>query len=265
MTSRDPRFPDRGQGPEPLVAAVLLALGVVLTIAYLLTHPSREDPMDHVRAFQEYADSATWLVSHLIQFAGLVCIFGAVVLLSTTLAVRRRVSGALAAIATVLAVSSLAVSAVLQGVDGIALKALVDTWANAGAAEKDVAFANALSLRWVEIGINSFFRLLQGATFMVFGAALALDGRYPAWFGWIGSVAGLGIVIRGLAVAVTGFSLANPLYLWSEVFRVLLYVWLLLLAAGVWRHTWREKRRRAAARLQTAGDSAEPLQHASKR
>ena len=68
--------------------------------------------------------------------------------------------------------------AILQAVDGIALKRAVDTWYAAAPddgeeEEKAIAFLVAEGIRWIEIGINSINRILQGAPTIIFGVAIA--------------------------------------------------------------------------------------------
>jgi hypothetical protein len=57
----------------------------------------------------------------------------------------------------------------LQAVDGIALKRAVDSWAEAPADEKVAAFRVAEGIRWIEIGTDSVFRILQGSVAVIFG------------------------------------------------------------------------------------------------
>jgi len=62
------------------------------------------------------------------------------------------------------AVAGLAVAAALQAVDGIALKAMVNAWAAAPLAQKEVAFHAALAVRQIEVGLASMLCLLFGLT-----------------------------------------------------------------------------------------------------
>lgn len=144
------------------------------------------------------------------------------------------VTHVLSVLCIVFAVVGLAVSAVLQGVDAIGLKVMVDAWAEAPPEEEAIAFAAAETMRWIEISINSIFRLLQGTTFVLFGVILSVHVRYPRWVGWIGIIAGAVIIARGFAVAVTGFDPANPVYAYSGLFIELLHLWLLGLAGLCW-------------------------------
>ena len=70
-------------------------------------------------------------------------------------------------------------AAALQAVDGVALKAAVDAWAAAPAAEKPAAFSAAFAVRQIEIGLASLLSILFGATAALYGLLLYGDGRYP--------------------------------------------------------------------------------------
>jgi hypothetical protein len=71
------------------------------------------------------------------------------------------------------AIASLAVTTVLQGVDGIALKVMVDAWAVAPAAQKEIAFHAAFAVRQVGIGLATMASLMFGITATVNGLAAA--------------------------------------------------------------------------------------------
>jgi hypothetical protein len=47
------------------LGAVALPLGVIVLTVAELFHPSREDPMDNVAVFREYARSDIWTTVHL--------------------------------------------------------------------------------------------------------------------------------------------------------------------------------------------------------
>jgi hypothetical protein len=118
---------------------------------------------------------------------------------------------------------------------------MVDDWAQAPGPQQAVAFGAAESVRWLEIGINSLFRLLQGTTLIVVGLALALSDGFPRWLGWLGVIFGLALVLRGIAVAFVGFDLSNPVYLATSVLTslpvTLLSVWMAALSILMWRHS----------------------------
>jgi hypothetical protein len=124
-------------GVLALAGAAALAIGTVL-------HPAQADPQVSADAFAEYAATgrAEWVISHLLQLAGVVAMFTAVVILAGL-----ALGGAWPRVLTALAGASMAVAAVLQAVDGVALKATVDLWAAAAPDGKAALFDAALAVR----------------------------------------------------------------------------------------------------------------------
>src|SRR5207245_65797 len=76
----------------------------------------------------EYAgvSRGMWVAAHLLQLGGVACLVLVVVLLARVVNGTR--GSAWARVATVLGTAALATAAVLQAVDGVALKAVVDLW-----------------------------------------------------------------------------------------------------------------------------------------
>jgi hypothetical protein len=91
--------------------------------------------------------------------------------------------------------------AVLQAVDGIALKMAVDSWAAAPGEEKSIKFRVAEGIRWVEYGTNSIFRILQGTVAAVFGVAIVKSMLLSRWIGGAGVLVGAISIIAGIEVA----------------------------------------------------------------
>ncbi len=131
------------------------------------------------------------------------------------------------------AIATGAVSGILQAVDGIALKRMVDTWAGAQSQSQEFAFYAALAIRHIEIGVASIFALISGIAFGLFGIALRMGSVYPSWLGWLGCVAGAGTFAAGMAMAFTGFSdLSMSLSMPSGS---LLLIWVLTVNVFMWR------------------------------
>lgn len=80
----------------------------------------------------------------------------------------------LALLAADAVVATAASWAALQAVDGVTLKQAVDAWAAASGTEKATRCADAEAVRWAEWGLQSYFRLLLGAAFLLLGAAEGL-------------------------------------------------------------------------------------------
>jgi len=208
------------------------ALGGALALfASTLMHPLDADPNAPRAAFAEYAADPVWVWSHLGQFTGLAMLGAALVALAATL----EPGGAEAwgRIGVVGAAAMVAVGAALQAVDGVALKIVVERWASAAGGDRASAFEAAFAVRQVEVGLASLLSLVSGLTLAVFGVALILSARYPAWLGVVGLLGGLGMVAAGAAQASTGFSgLAMDL---SMPASFVLLAWAVLAGLLMWR------------------------------
>jgi hypothetical protein len=206
-------------------------LGALFLLISTFLHPSGSHPNEHHAAFAEYAADSFWIWSHLGQFlgfAGLAVALGALAL--TFEAGRPAAWGRVGLIGTL---TLLAVAAVLQAVDGIALKVMVDHWAATTGDVQSAAFEATYAVRQVEIGLASFLSLVSGLTMLVFGVAIVLSKRYPTWLGGLALVGGLGAIAGGLAQAVGGFSdLAMAL---SMPASLVLIVWAITTGVLMWR------------------------------
>jgi hypothetical protein len=188
-----------------ITAGLLMLVGEIVSFLAGLLHPHREVPNSHAAVFAEYAASRNWLWVHYLQFLSLVIVIAGFVVLYQVMARRDAVTplerGALAA-----GVGTVAVFTVNMGVDGIALKRAVDAWHAAPAAEKDARFAAAETVRWLEWGANSFFQIMLGLTITLFGLAIVRTAIIWRFVGWIGAVAGLGLILGGVLTGRNGFA-----------------------------------------------------------
>jgi hypothetical protein len=213
------------------LCAVAAIAGAFTLFGGTLWHPAKADPNDPMTAFAEYAANRPWVASHLMQLFGIILIVAALVLLAQRLAADGGASWAAVGVAG--AVASLAVAAVLQAVDGIALKLMVDRWVAASAADKDMLFVAALAVRQIEIGLATIFSLLMGLTATLYGVALASDRSFPKWLGGLALLGGVPIAAAGIVIAYTGFSATAMTLNMSG--SSLLLVWLILVGVGLWR------------------------------
>lgn len=194
-------------------------------------HPLEADPNEAVAAFTEYAADQLWVASHVVQLAGVALIVAALLFLAQQLEASSGSGGS--RIAAGGATASLAVTAVLQAVDGIALKIMVEAWAAAPASQKEAAFHAAVAVRRVEIGLASTLGVLFGLTVTVYGVALLVDHTYPKWMGGLAIVGGVPITVAGVVMAYTGFSrLAMAINMPASS---ILLVWMLILGVLMWR------------------------------
>lgn len=174
-------------------------------------HPSEEDPSNHPLVFAEYAQSDIWIAVHLVQFAGWIVVFagGFGSLHGLLLRSESGTIHALAWIGFAVAIMTASTIAVLQAIDGIALKIAVDHWIAAPVEDKLTYFKVAEGIRWTEYGVNSIFRILQGSVAVIFGVAIAKTTVVSRWIGQMGVVVGTVTIYAGIEVAYAGFAYMN--------------------------------------------------------
>jgi hypothetical protein len=217
------RTADRSLLTVGVVAAVL---GVVVEVAMGFLHPSHAQPNDSAAAFEEYSHSQDWTYVHIGQFAGALLVVITLVAIARTLSGQPGFAGAMAVVGTITAALVGAVFAVQMAVDGVALKATVDTWAHASsAADRSTAFLVADGVRSIEKALSGFFHLLNGTTLVVLGLSVVFGRMTRRWLGWVGVVAGAGFLLGGVVTSRTGFSpdsarILTPALLLSAVFLI---------------------------------------------
>lgn len=185
-------------------AGVLLVGGMLLNVVSTLMHPSGQED-DHQAVFEEYAESGTWVAVHLGQFVGVLMALGGLLVLHRVLGASGR-SALLAYLAAAATVATAAVWAVLQGLDGVGLRQAAEAWLGSSDAERSARFAGAEAVRWLEWGLQSYFRVLLGITFALSGAAILLGRLVAGWLGWAAVLAGLLSVVMGVDVGYTGLA-----------------------------------------------------------
>jgi hypothetical protein len=215
------------------LAAALLVLGEVFFVAAGLLHPAREAANSHAAVFAEYAESANWTAVHLGQFVGAAIVLAGLIAFFFALNVQSSSARWLARFAAVSAVVTLSLTAVLQAVDGVALKQAVDAWAAAPAAEKGARFASAELIRWVEWATRSYEFLLLGVTFLLFGAVLTLASGGMRIAGYLAILVGVAHLAQAWVVGTEGFSASNSIP--NLLGLVLELVWVIVIGVVAWR------------------------------
>lgn len=181
-----------------------LLLGGFLLFAFITQafHP-HEHENDHPVIFGKYADTDAWVAVHFGQFAAVLIALGGFLVLHRVLETRGT-TPILARLALGSTIATAAVWAVLQAIDGTALKEATEAWAAASGPEKSARFGDAEAVRWAEWGLQSYFRLLMGATFILFGTAAARAGIVSKVAAGAGILAGSAFAGIGVAVGHTG-------------------------------------------------------------
>jgi len=187
-------------GALTISGALLLVGFVVNAIQRMLLHPSGAED-DHEAIFSEYADSDVWVATHLAEFVLVLVALAGLLVLCRAL---RRETPNLSLLAAGAIIASSATWAVLQGVDGVTLKQAVDAWAAASGTEEATRFADAETVRWVEWGLQSYFRVLLGVAFLLLGAAAVVSRLLPSWLGVLLVVGGLLSLAVGISVGYAG-------------------------------------------------------------
>src|SRR3954470_6473023 len=130
-----PPDPAGGRPPSRFVAALALLGAAQLTVGTLL-HPAHADAGSPAPAFAEYAGvtRGMWVAAHLLQPGGVTGLVLMIVLLAR--AIDGTPGSAWARVTAVFGTAGLATAAVLQAVDGVALKAMVGLWSGAGRTDR---------------------------------------------------------------------------------------------------------------------------------
>jgi hypothetical protein len=167
-----------------------------------LVHPATpiDDPEGVARTI---ADSGAWTAIHLVIVAGIVLMLGGLVALYQSM--RDSAAAALARFGLAAGIVGIAIGVVLVILDGVAAKELADQWALAPAGERAMALRVVLANETVNFALASSFNIVfAGATFILFGVAVATSGVYRSWLGWVVVVAGIVSVGAGLVQAFPG-------------------------------------------------------------
>jgi uncharacterized membrane protein len=179
-----------------LSGALLLSGFVVNAIQRMIFHPTGEED-NHESIFNEYAANDAWVATHFAEFLLVLVALAGLLLLGYAL---RRETPYLALLAAGALIASGATWAALQAVDGITLKQTIDAWATASGPNKATRYADAETARWLEWGLQGYFRVLLGVAFLLLGAAIVASRLVRRWLGVL-------LVVGGLLSVAIGFSI----------------------------------------------------------
>lgn len=220
------------------VGAIAAILGVVILLVRQTTtlmHPMGDPgntPEAAVATFASYAVYEYWVVAHLLEFLGFVFIFGALVVLSWQMRAGRARGWAM--LGAIGATVSLSLAAAMQAVDGIALKVMVDRWAEAPPESQELLFEGAYAVRQIEGAFMAMLFVILGLTVLLFAVGFINDEEAPSWLGVLGIALSALMLATGTVVShapfegLTGVSGAMVALLGASI--PLLSVWLLLVA-----------------------------------
>jgi hypothetical protein len=183
-----------------LGGALILGGFVVNAVQRMIWHPSGAED-DHEAIFTEYAASDAWEATHFAELLLVLVAFAGLLVLCVAL---RGVTPYLALLAAGAIIVTGATWTALQGVDGVTLKQSVDAWAAASGTEQATRFADAEAIRWVEWGLQSYFRVLLGVALLLLAAAMAVSRLLPNWLALLLGVGGVLSVVIGFSVGYEG-------------------------------------------------------------
>jgi hypothetical protein len=185
-----------------MLGGVAAIVGSLMGMVGNLIHPATPlaDPDGVARVI---AESDAWTVIHLVIVFGIVLMLGGLVALYQS--IRGGVADALARLGLAAAIVGIAIGVVLVILDGVAAKQLADGWAIAPQEERTIALRIVLANETINFALASSFNIVfAGATFILFGMAVAFSEVYRQWLGWVVVVAGIVSVGAGLIQAFAG-------------------------------------------------------------
>lgn len=212
------------------LSAMLLLAGILLSLLAGIAHPGTAPANDHHASFTEYAHSDNWTLVHLGQFAGMAVLIIGLLTLGLAIDAYSGTAGKFGAVSGIVA---LGLYAVLQALDGVALKQVVDAWVSAPEAEKAGRLASAEAIRWLEWAFRSYQSFILGVTFLLYAIVILRTARVARMLGCLMGISGIAYIAQGWVTGFEGFSETNALPILLGILSILAWsVWLFI--AG-WR------------------------------
>ena len=218
-------------------AALRIASGLAVAGAVVIIVASRfhggTDPADLQTVLAQYAANPHWKTVHLGQFVGFLFVLSSLIILLNYL--RNRSGSVVALLGIVAAGTTMAVFAVNQAVDGVAIRYVAENWVNAAPEGKAGAMALAQAVRHIEQGVSALVAFNFGLTLLLSGTAMRTSQVLSNALGAAALLVGVAYVATGVALYYVGFA-AHVLTFWSSV---LLLTWLTSAALVLWRENRR--------------------------
>jgi hypothetical protein len=184
------------------IGGVAAVVGSLAGMVGNLIHPVTPigDPEGTARVI---AESELWAPVHLAIVVGILLMLGGLVALAHS--IREGLAGALARFGLVAAVAGAVIGLVLVILDGVAARQLAQEWVAASPEHRELALGLVQTNETMNFALASLFNLVfAAATFILYGAAVALDDAYPRWLGWVAVGAGVLSVGAGAIQASIG-------------------------------------------------------------
>jgi Domain of unknown function (DUF4386) len=177
-------------------------VGSLLGMVGNLLHP--QTPIgDPLGTAEVIAGSSSWVPLHLI------IVFGIFLMLMGLYALFRSITGTLprvlAEFGMLAAAVGVTVGLVLVIMDGVGARQLAEEWVLAPPDQQEAALRIVAANETINFSLASLFNFVfAGATFILFGLAVAVGDDFPKWFGWVAVAAGVLSLGAGLVQAFAG-------------------------------------------------------------
>ncbi|HWL48926.1 MAG TPA: hypothetical protein VNT92_03555 [Acidimicrobiia bacterium] len=209
-------------------------VGSVLGMVGNLLHPQTPigDPLGTAEVISR---SNSWVSLHLIIVLGIfLMLFGLYALFRSITGALPRVLGEFGMLAAVVGVT---IGLVLVIMDGVGARQLAEEWALAPLDQQENALRIVAANETINFALASLFNLVfAGATFLLFGMAVAFGEDYPKWFGWVAVAAGVLSIGAGLVQAIAGEPTAASRTL-TIIGPTVITIWLLALGTSLIRRS----------------------------
>lgn len=219
------------------IGAICAVLGPLILFASFAPHGDLPTHVSTEAALHYITQHSLWLIIHLGNIVAALLAIGAFTALASTLR-----PGAASAVGRLLVPSAIVGGMFVifdYGVDGFGLWALATEWSAAtGSTQADIQLMADTAIAVLNGTFRAEILVFYGLTFLLAGVAVALDGRYPAWFGGIAAIAG-GIVLLNGLLTFLDLSLPRQDFLVFVVIVPLESLWLLILGVLMWRQASR--------------------------
>jgi hypothetical protein len=215
------------------IGAVCAVLGAVVSVAAgigfgnLTNEAGTESVLRYIAARPDWY----WPTVHLGFILGAFLWVGALTALASSLT--HGANWALSRLGVASVILGAAIHVVDSSINGFGLTALAKAWTVAPSADQasllraSDTLLHILGGTWASV-ISSF----HGVPFVLFGLAVMLSRRYPAWLGWVGVGGGAGSLVAGIMMFLDVGLLPAWLFI---VFALVVSVWMVAMGVLMWR------------------------------
>ena len=184
-----------------------IAGGIIGLVANIL-HPAADDLTNPLSQIQLVADSRIWNVDHLMIMLGVLLVLAFVVAFERT--ITASAGAAWARLALVFQVVAASTIVVLIGIDGIASKAIFNSWAASSGSDREILTHFVVALEEIDFGVFTTFWMVQyGLVFIMLGLAVWFSGIYRWYLGLVPLILGATATVVAIVWSYIGLAPAT--------------------------------------------------------